>query len=162
MKEDFLDETTLNRLYRYAWNLTGSREDAYDLVHTVAERWLRRGEPCGAVDQVAYLLRSIRNQFIDDYRGQQRLRWEPLTDDIINITSDLTSLEDLMITRDSLRRIWGALSLPERELLYLWAVEGYTLAELATLTDTPRGTLLARLHRLKKKFATQPLKEATR
>lgn len=160
MSHDFPDAATLNRLYRYALNLTGSRDDAYDLVHTVSERWLRRGEPA-PLAPMAYLLRAVRNQFIDDYRGHQRLRWEPLTDEVIDLTADLASLEDIMIAQDCVHRLWATLSLPERELLYLWAVEGYTLNELATLTDTPRGTLLARLHRLKKRLAATTFEEAS-
>ena len=38
-------------------------------------------------------------------------------------------------------------------MLYLWAVEEYTVDEIALLTETPRGTLLSRLHRLKKRVA---------
>lgn len=159
MKDDFPDEAVLNRLYRYAWNLTSSREDAYDLVHSVMERWLRHG-PRAPQDRMAYLIRAVRNQFIDDYRSRQRLHWEPLSDEVASIADDLRSLDELVVARDALSRTWAKLSLPERELLYLWAVEGYTFAELAALTDTPRGTLLARLHRLKARIAAQPAEEA--
>jgi RNA polymerase sigma-70 factor (ECF subfamily) len=156
VNDDFPDDAVLNRLYRYAWHLTGAREDAFDLVHTVLERWYRQGRR-DVEDRVAYLIRAIRNQFIDAYRGREQLNWAPLTDDIASIADDLRSLEDLAITRDVLRRLWPLLSLAERELLYFWAVEGYTLTELSQLTDTPRGTLLARLHRLKTRLSALPM-----
>ncbi|MEM9776786.1 MAG: sigma factor-like helix-turn-helix DNA-binding protein, partial [Chloroflexota bacterium] len=37
-----------------------------------------------------------------------------------------------------------------REMLYLSAVEGYSVTELAELTQRPRGTILSLLHRTKK------------
>ncbi|MGK0290726.1 MAG: RNA polymerase sigma-70 factor (ECF subfamily), partial [bacterium] len=43
----------------------------------------------------------------------------------------------------------------ERELLYLSAVEEYSIQEIAEITQTPKGTLLSRLHRLKNKIRDQ-------
>ncbi len=37
-------------------------------------------------------------------------------------------------------------------LLYLWSVEGFTIDELATKMIIPRGTLLSKIHRIKKKI----------
>jgi RNA polymerase sigma-70 factor (ECF subfamily) len=39
-------------------------------------------------------------------------------------------------------------------VLFLWAVEGYTIDEISRQTGTARGTLLTRLHRLRKRFAS--------
>jgi RNA polymerase sigma factor (sigma-70 family) len=71
------------------------------------------------------------------------------------IATDLQPLEDLVMARDTLRHAWAVLSPAEREVLHLWAVEGYTVDEISQHTGTPRGTLLARLHRLRRRLAEQ-------
>ena len=37
----------------------------------------------------------------------------------------------------------------EREILFLWAVEGFTVQDIANDLGIPKGTILSRLHRLK-------------
>jgi RNA polymerase sigma-70 factor (ECF subfamily) len=65
----------------------------------------------------------------------------------------MTPLAETVIQRADLKRVWGELGSAEREVLFLWAVEGYTIEEIAQQTDTPKGTLLTRLHRMRKRFA---------
>jgi len=36
--------------------------------------------------------------------------------------------------------------------MYFWAVEGYTTDELAEFLDISRGTLLSKIHRLRKRL----------
>jgi len=43
----------------------------------------------------------------------------------------------------------GLSSTHEREILYYWAVEGMTAAQIATTLDSRRGTVLSRIHRLR-------------
>ena len=43
----------------------------------------------------------------------------------------------------------------ERELLFLWAVEEYTIEEIAHMKQVPKGTLQSKLHRLKKRIKLQ-------
>ena len=57
-----------------------------------------------------------------------------------------------MIAQHDLDVVIAVLEPMERELLFLWAVEGYTAQELADQTGAPRGTVLARLHRLRSKI----------
>ena len=63
----------------------------------------------------------------------------------------LDTLEATMIDQNLVERLWVDLKPLERELLYLWAVEGYTIDEISRLTETSRGTLLSRIHRIRKK-----------
>ena len=43
----------------------------------------------------------------------------------------------------------------ERELLYLFAIEGYTVQEIADDLGMKKGTLLSKIHRLKARLRTQ-------
>ena len=40
----------------------------------------------------------------------------------------------------------------EREMLYLFIVEGYTAREISEMTDRPRNTVLSIVHRAQKKL----------
>ena len=97
----------------------------------------------------------MRNQFIDQYR---RTKLELVVDSElaqhteIDEQNSLLELEKIMIAKQHVALILQELSHQDRELLYLWAVEGRTVQELAERTDTPRGTLLSRLHRLKNRL----------
>lgn len=43
----------------------------------------------------------------------------------------------------------------ESEVLYYWAIEGMTTQEIADQIDVPRGTVLSRLYRIRKRFDTK-------
>src|ERR687893_1882302 len=54
----------LDRLYRAAWALCGSREDAEDLVQETYARVLSRSRLLRERDDLGYLLRTLRNTFL--------------------------------------------------------------------------------------------------
>lgn len=148
-----LDKDALNQAYRYATALAGDRDTAMDLVHSSYLKYLNRPARV-ANEPLRYFMRVVRNTFLDSKRSEARWQWEEegQIDSVVDLHAG--GLEAIEVNRDLLTTIWAKLSEPEREVLYLWAVEEYTIDEIATLTETPRGTLLARMHRLKAKFRT--------
>ena len=54
----------LDRLYRAAWALCGSREDAEDLIQETYARVLARPRLLRNEDDLGYLLRALRNTFL--------------------------------------------------------------------------------------------------
>ena len=139
-----LDEL-LNRGFRYATSLIHDRARAEDLLQEACLRISRKGGPW----RIEYLITVIRNVAIDRYRRNSKMRFEPL--------SDVASREDPIGEArdgfgDEMHHALGRLRNEERELLFLFAVEGYTATELAVLTDRPRGTILSMIHRAKKKL----------
>jgi RNA polymerase sigma-70 factor, ECF subfamily len=62
----------LDRLYRAAWALTGSREDAEDLVQETYLRVLAKPRFLRREDDLGYLLRVLRNTFLNERRTQSR------------------------------------------------------------------------------------------
>jgi RNA polymerase sigma-70 factor (ECF subfamily) len=148
------DHDCLNRLYRYALSMAKDRDLAYDLLHSSLEKMLSRN--MGQIDNPThYIMRVIRNEFIDVQRRNRRameIFYEPeQLPNIIDIKSDL-DLQDMAIHESELAWLLTQLSPQEGELLYLWAVEEYTIDEIAALLGTARGTLLSRLSRLKKRI----------
>ena len=62
----------LDRLYRAAWALSGSREDAEDLVQETYARVLARPRVLRREDDLGYLLRALRNTFLNQRRTESR------------------------------------------------------------------------------------------
>lgn len=159
-KKAKFDENLLNDLYRYALSLTQDEPQAYDLLQSCCEKTL--STKIAISQRKPFMFRVIRNQFIDMYR-RQKLELVvdsdthyPLTGEIEEQEqSTLQDLDQIMIDKQHVALILSDLSYQERELLYLWAVEGSTMQELSERTATPRGTLLSRMSRLKKRLQEQ-------
>src|SRR3989442_4136735 len=60
------------RLYRAAWALCGSREDAEDLVQETFARVLARPRVLHGDDELYYLMRVLRNTFLTSRRTAGR------------------------------------------------------------------------------------------
>src|SRR3954452_15401507 len=62
----------LDRLFRAAWAMCGSREDAEDLVQDTFARVLSRPRFLRNEDDLGYLLRVLRNTFFNAKRTEKR------------------------------------------------------------------------------------------
>ncbi|MAZ88167.1 MAG: hypothetical protein CL693_11010 [Cellvibrionaceae bacterium] len=151
------NQQQLNRLYQYAMTLASQPADAYDLLHGSLESYLRKAEKSTVIrNPEAYIRTLIRNRFIDQYRYQQR--WQFTSEDNTaeefpaSIDLSLDSLEDVHIQRDQLERIWRKLSPQDRDILYHWALLGFTTQETSERLNMPKGTLLSRIRRLRQRF----------
>ena len=145
------DRDTLDRLYRYCFVLTGQREDAEDLLHSAVESYINH-RPKKVDYPVAYIRRIARNRFFDQMRKQKVVLFDFL-DEPESYTDLEDDLEKVMVDRLTVERIWKFLGPVEREVVYLWAVEGMSAAEIGQHLDQPRGTVLSRLHRLRQRVA---------
>ena len=62
----------IDRLYRAAWGLCGSREATEDLVQETFARVLRKPRFLRSEDDTGYLLRVLRNTFFSQRRSAAR------------------------------------------------------------------------------------------
>jgi RNA polymerase sigma-70 factor (ECF subfamily) len=62
----------VDRLYRAAWGLCGRREDAEDLVQDTFARVLARPRRLHGEDELAYLMKVLRNTFLSSRRTAAR------------------------------------------------------------------------------------------
>ncbi len=155
MADSPFDRAMLNRLYRYCLTLTKHEAAAYDLLQDGLERYLRSA-PAAARDPMALLRRILRNRFIDGLRNQgEQLLSEATSLEPECLAIGFGSLEDIAIATQTLEQIWDQLGPFDRELLLLWAVEGRTAREVAELQGVPHGTVLARIHRLRRRLLAQ-------
>jgi RNA polymerase sigma-70 factor (ECF subfamily) len=139
----------LDRLYRAAWALSGSREDADDLVQeTYARvlakpRLLRRSE-----DDLGYLLVALRNTFFARKRTERRRpQTAPLPDEVEFVEE--RSWRDPQMAFAT-REVFAAVSaLPDdfRDVLVAVDITGLSYKEAAHALRIREGTVMSRLYR---------------
>ena len=144
------DRLTLDRIYRYCVAICGQPDSAWDLLQEAVEQYLGAA-PEGVHDPVAYTCRIARNRLIDQQRRAGVVAFESLGDPELYRSTE-PDLEQTMIDRDTLHRLWARLTPPEREALYLWGAEGMSAAEIARHLDQPRPTILSRLKRARQRI----------
>lgn len=144
----------LDQLFRYCLALTAHRQDAQDLLHGALERFLT--SRVDVQSPVAYIRRVARNQFYDQLRRNRVVSFEPLPEAEMPEASE-RDIEDIVIDELTLRAVWHEMTPQEREVMFLWAVEGYSASEIALQLAQPRGTVLARMRRARQRFSQHEL-----
>ncbi|MBL4772232.1 MAG: RNA polymerase sigma factor [Alcanivoracaceae bacterium] len=143
----------LNKLYQYSYSLTQNSDDAYDLLQTGLEKFLKKASH-DLSNHMAYIRKIIRNQFIDNQRRSKLIAFETIENND-TFAIDTTSLDDLMIAQDKIRIIWDLMNTSEREIIYLWAIEGYSAKQISDEIGVPRGSILSKIHRLRERVVTK-------
>jgi RNA polymerase sigma-70 factor, ECF subfamily len=138
----------LDRLYRAAWALCGSREDAEDLVQETFARLLARPRMLRREDDLGYLLRALRNTFISQKRIERRqLRATPLPEQL-DLVADPHALQpDAALEAGELYAAVAALSEDFRDVLVAVDVAGLSYKEAAHALRIREGTVMSRLYR---------------
>jgi RNA polymerase sigma-70 factor (ECF subfamily) len=145
----------VDRLYRAAWGLCGSPQDAEDLVQETFVRVLARPRVLRGQDELAYLMRVLRNTFLTQRRDVGR-----------RPRAAHTALEDLdpadPRSRDrpeealKAREVFAEISeLPENYRLALVAVDvvGLSYREAAEALRTREATIATRVFRARERVA---------
>ncbi len=138
----------LDRLYRAAWALCGSREDAEDLVQDTFARVLARPRHMRGESDLAYLMQVLRNTFLTSRRtASRRPRVAATLEDFEFADPRRGSRpEDAVATSE----VFAAIAeLPEPFRLALIAVDivGLSYREAGRALDTPEATVTTRLYR---------------
>jgi RNA polymerase sigma factor (sigma-70 family) len=137
-------------LYRAGYRLTRSTVDAEDLVQEVCLRaYPRLGEIERLEQPRGWLLRVLYRLFIDQRRRYERRHVRPIDEDEEFVSDDPGPAEeaDRALHRWRVEDAWAYLNQEQRLVLALHDVEGYTLAEIHSLTGLKEGTIKSRLHR---------------
>jgi RNA polymerase sigma-70 factor (ECF subfamily) len=142
----------LDRLYRAAWALSGSREDAEDLVQeTYARvlakpRFLRRSE-----DDLGYLLVALRNTFLDRKRFERRRPLVGPLPETVELAEE-RSWADPQATLAAGEVLAAVSTLPDdfRDVLVAVDIVGLSYREAARSLRIPEGTVMSRLYRARR------------
>jgi RNA polymerase sigma-70 factor (ECF subfamily) len=138
----------VDRLYRAAWALCGSREDAEDLVQETYARVMARPRLLRNEDDLGYLLRALRNTFLNRKRAEsRRLLPAPLPDDLDLVQDPHASEPQAAVEADELYRAIAALPDDFRDVLVAVDVTGLSYKETARALRLREGTVMSRLYR---------------
>ncbi len=148
------ERSELQKLHRYGCALCKNPDHAYDLLQYAIEKYLQKPNPKKNSNDISYVQTIMRNRFIDEYRKSTRFPEESY-DENTPMEMDEKSLEDIIVAQFDLDLIWEKLDTSEREILYYWAIEGMTAQEISNQINTPRGTVLSRLYRIRKRFGSE-------
>ncbi len=144
----------LDRLYRAAWALCGSREDAEDLVQETYSRVLARPRFLRGEDDLGYLLRALRNTFVNRLRAERRRpRSAPLPDDREFTEHRTSSRPQQALEAKEVFETVASLTDDFRDVLVAVDVVGLSYAEAAGALRIPEGTVMSRLYRARQQVA---------
>lgn len=147
------------RLYRLAWRLSGTREDAEDLVQeTLLRAWPQRRKVLALDKPAPWLTRVLYNAWVDRWRRLGAMRDATSLDDRENSLPEAYSSDAPQLTAVDTAVVERALAaLPEHQRLVVLMHdgEGYTLEEISGITQVSLGTLKSRLHRARQALRTR-------
>ncbi len=136
------------RLFRAAWALCGSREDAEDLVQETYARVLARPRFLRSDDDLGYLLRTLRNTFLNQKRTEsRRLRTAPLPDELDVVADPRATDPAAAVEAGEVYAAIADLPADSRDVLVAVDVTGLSYKEAARALRIPEGTVMSRLYR---------------
>jgi RNA polymerase sigma-70 factor (ECF subfamily) len=152
----------VDRLYRAAWGLCGSREDAEDLVQETFARVLSRPRVLQGDEELYYLMRVLRNTFLTSRRTASR---RPVT---VATLDDVVAADPKPIGRPEqaieIQEVYATIAeLPEDFRMAIVAVDvlGLSYREAARALRVREATITTRLFRARKQVARRLNDEGT-
>jgi RNA polymerase sigma-70 factor, ECF subfamily len=146
----------LDRLYRAAWAMCGSREDAEDLVQETYARVLAKTRIIESDDDaLPYLLTVLRNTFRSSLRTRSRRpRTAALEDTAPQLAAPTATGPHAIVEARAVFAAIAALPGEQRDVVAAIDVAGLSYAEAAETLGVPAGTVMSRLHRGRSRVAT--------
>lgn len=142
-----------DRLFRAAYAMTGSAQDAEDLVQETYERILRRPRFVRRDGEVGYLLRVLRNAWSEHARSATRRRTQPAAPEALEWVSDRRAEPEAALESQAAYAAIAELSEPLRLTIVAVDVVGLSYAEAARGLCTRTGTIMSRLYRAREQVA---------
>jgi RNA polymerase sigma-70 factor (ECF subfamily) len=148
-------------LYRHAYRLSRNHEDAEDLVQeTMMKAYAAFHTFRVGTNLNAWVFRILTNTFINGYRKNKRQPGRCSTDEVTDrglakayahaIPMGMRSSEDQaldLLPDNDIKAAMQALPQQFRDVVYYADVEGFRYSEIASIMNTPRGTVVSRLRR---------------
>jgi RNA polymerase sigma-70 factor, ECF subfamily len=144
----------LDRLFRAAWALCGSREDAEDLVQETYERVLRRPRLVRRDDDLGYLYRALHHTYFNARRAAARR--PPAVAGLDQVATASARAETQPEQAAEINLVFAAvagLPQPMREALVAVDVMGLSYAEAGKAIGVRENTIPSRLARARLRVA---------
>jgi RNA polymerase sigma-70 factor (ECF subfamily) len=144
----------VDRLYRAAWALCGSREDAEDLVQETFARVLAQPRVLSGDDELYYLMRVLRNTFFTSRRAASR---RPVTvatlEDVAAVDSRPSGQPERALEMQEVYATIATLSEDHRLALVAVDVLGLSYREAGRALRVREATITTRLFRAREQVA---------
>ena len=143
------------RLRRFAFSISGSRDEGEDLVQAACVKALDRldqFQPGTRLD--SWMFRIVQTTWIDRVRSRSR-RGETGSEEELALVSDQgkgARTAENRLTLARVRQAMGTLPEDQRAVLALVAIEGYSYKAAAETLEIPVGTVMSRLARARSKL----------
>jgi RNA polymerase sigma-70 factor (ECF subfamily) len=163
--DEFLQATlgSMDRVHNLARRLVRDRQSAEDLVQETYLAAFRAWKAHRRPDRVEPWLATIcLNLARSEHRRRRRRPDEFLDPDPAiaqRAKSDTAAEAIARLDREALQRALWALPEEQRIAIALVDLCGFTAAQAAAITRSPRGTILSRVHRGRKSLAARVRKE---
>jgi RNA polymerase sigma factor (sigma-70 family) len=143
----------MDNLRRFAFSLTGEKQDAYDLLQETVVRLLEKNVPDDA-DTRKWAFRVCKNIWLDQLRANKvRRQWTESKIGEMDNRQDGQKIADDHIALEEIKSIVAELPDEQRTILSLVAVEGFSYKEAAEMMNIPVGTVMSRLSRARAAIA---------
>ena len=170
--ERFIEDYS-ERGYQFAYRLSGSAEEAKELVQEGFVRVMEKWDTYDASQPMEnWFLTILRNIYMDGMKRYEKRRGVPLDAAIgpsgmtfaefLHDGHDESLLERLERQRatDEVQRAMDSLSPEHRAILTLCDVQGLTYVKACDVLDAPLGTVRARMNRARNAFRKAMLEHA--
>jgi RNA polymerase sigma-70 factor (ECF subfamily) len=155
--DEFLEATlpALDLIHNLARRFTMTRADAEDLVQDTYLRawqaWTSGNRPRRAEPWLATICLNLGRDRLRRTALQPELAAGPVQEPAADVDVEAAAIG--RVERARIERALWALSEEQRVAIALMDIVGFTAAEVASITGSPRGTVLARVHRGRKALA---------
>jgi RNA polymerase sigma-70 factor, ECF subfamily len=144
----------VDRLYRAAWALCGSREDAEDLVQETFAKVLAKPRFLRNDDDLGYLLRVLRNTFFSRHRtAMRRPQAVAMPEEHEPVDHSSATRPDAAVEAREVFAYIAALPDAFRDALVAVDIVGLSYGEAAKLLGTKEATITSRLFRARAQVA---------
>ncbi|MCB0736656.1 MAG: sigma-70 family RNA polymerase sigma factor [Bacteroidetes bacterium] len=160
----------MDSLYNFGYYLANDEDTAKDLLQETFMKAYRFIEYFQiGTNAKAWLIRIMKNTFINEYRKKSKAPHKVDIDDInqkediddSHVVLDMRSEVYNSLMGDEITRAVNALPVDYRLIILLCDIEGFKYDEIAKIIDVPIGTVRSRLHRARN-MLKEKLKEYAR
>jgi RNA polymerase sigma factor (sigma-70 family) len=141
---------TKNKLFRFAFGLLGSREEAKDVVQEVMVKVWNGREQMSAIENMeAWCMRITKNLSLDRLRSKQRKITDSMEQGFDIKQESLTPYERTEIG-ESMKRVnelMAALPDKQRQVMLLRDIEGYSYNEICEILELDMSQVKVNLFR---------------
>ena len=147
-----------NKLFRFAFRLLGSSEEAKDVVQEVFIKVWNGREQLDEIENIeAWCMRITKNLSLDRLRQQQRRPTDSIEKGVHILNETLSPYENTEIS-ESMKRVGELMAgLPEkqRQVMHLRDIEGYTYNEISEILEIDMSQVKVNLFRARNSVREQ-------